>query len=541
MEKRYISENRYKKSTKRKRRDVNDIKQRQTIKVVDASINKSKKKTVTKKIKRTKKVKNTKLNNVIICIILIICIAIISRAILKEEGEPFIPIYFAQDENDEVINIGIITNQNLLSSDINHVLIYELNKYYKDMLLEVNEDYSITYKCISKINKISNSEYELFANEDLDMTAKNIKAVIETYMSDENSMYHTKVKNINSVTVVNDNVVNVKLNKDDPYFIYNLDLPLTLQNSKTNYILDNSSINDKLILKRNKKVDKTLPLRITVKGVSDMYEAVEAYKKDEIDLFITDAANVKNILGKYEYNLKTYRNGKTLFLVGNQESKIYQRQEVRKAIAYSIARDNIIKDVLNLKADKIDLPYIYDTVKYKYDVYAAENLLLTNNYVKKNNVYSKIENSKRFNLSMTLIVNKDDALKVSIAESIKNNLSAIGIEIMVDKLSEANLSKRIKNKDYDLLLASVALNTSPNIQFLNEYIYKTDSVQEAINNITSSSVENLPTNIKTLQQELSNSVSVIGVYADVSYIIYAKDMSSIDNTSYTNIFKSILK
>ena len=71
------------------------------------------------------------------------------------------------------------------------------------------------------------------------------------------------------------------------------------------------------------------------------------------------------------------------------------------------------------------MPYIYDSIKYKYDVYAAENLLLTSGYKKINKVYSKIENREKITLALDLLVNKADAKKVSVANIIKNNLDSL--------------------------------------------------------------------------------------------------------------------
>ena len=95
----------------------------------------------------------------------------------------------------------------------------------------------------------------------------------------------------------------------------------------------------------------------------------------------------------------------------NNKSEWLKNEEIRKVIAYSIDRDGIAKNTLNMTADIIDLPYIYDTVKYKYDIYAAENLLLSNGYKKVNKVYSKAGKQ----IELKLIVNKDDSEKINIA------------------------------------------------------------------------------------------------------------------------------
>lgn len=541
MEKRYISESRYKKGTVRKRRSIDTVRSNLTVNK-QAQVKPKTKIKIQKKVKKKtiKSSKQTKTANIIICVILLVLIAVISRAILKDENEPFIPLPFMVPENEEIIRIGVITQSNLLDYDTNNVVINELNKYSKDMLLEINEDYSITYKCISGVTKVSNKEYIVLRNEESDVNINSIKSAIDGYRKDKNSVYYTKLSNISSTSIVDENSLNVKLKNNDPYFIYNLDICLESASDNTNYVQDSVSTSNKLVFNRNKNTNKELPKQVIVTKYKDMYAAVEAYKESKINMFITNTENVENILGKYDYNIKAYRNGKSVFLLSNPKSELYQKEEVRQAIAYSIDRDGIIKNVLKSKGDKIDLPYIYDSIKYKYDVYAAENLLLTNKYAKSNKVYSKTENGVKTTLQLDLIVNKSDSIKVSIANRIKNNLNAIGIKINIEKLTSSDIKTRVKNGDYDLLLASVNLNNSPDISFIYSNLYLAQDMKKSISNVNNSSVQELNTNIINLQNVLSQNIAAIGIYCDVSYLIYSKDIIGIENISYMNLFKDIL-
>lgn len=540
MEKKYISEARYKKSSRKKRRDIKTIKEKS--KEVKSSKHitntKIKPKTVKKKIKLNKK--QSKLNNIITCIILLIIIAVISRAILKEDNEPFINIPLFVSSNEQVINIGVISEESLLDENTSNIVLNELNKYSNDMLLEINEDYSITYKVISKVNKVSNSEYILVKAEDVKISLSKIKNILDGYRLNKKSVYYNKLQNIKDITVLDNNTINIKLKNDDPYFIYRLDICLLNSSEQSNYLKDTNSTSDKLILNRNKRADKELPIKVIVTKYKDMYAAVEAYKADKIDMFVTNSENVKNILGKYEYNMKTYRNGQSLFLFGNPKSEIYSLYEVRQALAYGIDRDAIIEDILKSKGEKIDLPYIYDNSKYKYDVYAAENLLLTNGYEKVNKVYTKIENSKKTVLEMNLLVNKDDTIKVNIANKIKNNLDAIGIKVNVEKLKASKLQSRIKKGNYDLVLASVNLDNTPDIAFVKNNLFITDNMIQAVNDVAASETKSIATNINILSKSMSQTISCIGIYSDASYLIYNKNLVGIKDISYMNIFKNIL-
>ena len=170
----------------------------------------------------------------------------------------------------------------------------------------------------------------------------------------------------------------------------------------------------------------------------------------------------------------------------------------------------------------------------------AENLILTNGYKKEEKVYSRMQDGEKISLSLNLIVNKEDSINVNIANSIKKNLSAIGIEINVEKLSIDNITDRLNNNDYDLVIANVYLNESPDISFIKNNLYISETVQECFDLVESSSVEELPASIYKLQLELSNNVSIIGIYSDVSYVLYSKEIIGIEDVSFLNIFSKLL-
>lgn len=556
MEKKYIGEARYKKVTSRKRRNsktvrsnlnskhgytskiVSDLYKKEIAVPVETNSKVSSKSKLKKKIKRKKK--ESKLGNVLICLFLLIIIAVISRAIFKDENEPFLPFSFLEASNEQIVKIGVITADSLISKDTSNIVLNELHKYSKDMLLEITEDYTINYKVVSSVEKISNTEYILVIRDDSSIKSLQIKNELESYMINKKSVYYFRLNNIQSISIIGEKRISIKLNEPDEYFIYNLDICLSTANDNATYLQTTSSSDTKLVLNRQKTANKQLPAQIVAIRYKDMYSAVEAYKQKEIDLFVTDAENVQNILGKCEYNIKTYRNGKCIFLFANPTSPLYSREEVRKVIAYSLDRDGIINEILKSKGEKIDLPYIYDNVKYKYDVYAAENLLLTNQYTKKGKVYSKVENGAKINLELDLIVNKKDEIKIAIANKIKNNLSAIGVKINIEELSEAKIEERIQNGKYDLCLANVSLNNNPNISFLYNNLYLTEEIKEKMEVISNATCDTLSSDVKALQQVLSKEISAIGIYSDVSYVIYSKDIVGMQDIRYMNLFKGII-
>lgn len=515
MEKRYISENRYKKSGGRKRREVKKL----TNKSANKTTNKVVKTTSKPVKKKIRKRKNTRRSNIIVCVILLILIAVISRAILKEEGEPFIPEIF-KTENEQIISVGVITEENLLDKDTKNILIREMASYASDVLLRVDEEYNIEYVALDNVNKVSNSEYELVVNKKYVDYINDIKNVLENNEEIEN------VKNIS----IKDNIIHVKLDLDNPYFVYSLEIPINT-NINCYYNLSSNSNENKVVYDRAKNANIEIPKQIVITKYKDMYKAVTAYKNNEINMLVTSKSNVQNMLGKYEYNIKSYRNGETLFLFANPKSEIMQEKAVRQSIMFGIDRENIIKEVIDNMGDTIDLPYIYNVTKYRYDIYASENILLSNGYTKKNKVYTK--DSKV--IELTLIVNKEDTEKIEVANLIKNNLTSIGIKINVEKLSEEKLKDRINKGTYDIVLATLNLTKSPDISFVKDNLIGIEGT--SLENVTNM---NTMLEINAIQKDMSNNISCIGIYAKINYVIYNDSIVLLDNISYKNILKNLI-
>ena len=93
---------------------------------------------------------------------------------------------------------------------------------------------------------------------------------------------------------------------------------------------------------------------------------------------------------KFEANLLTIRRMISLYSEKTVVTALlFKLKEIRKALVYSLKREDIIKEINNSFSELIDLPFIYSEIKYKYDIYGAENELLSNGWKKENGIYTK--------------------------------------------------------------------------------------------------------------------------------------------------------
>ena len=258
-------------------------------------------------------------------------------------------------------------------------------------------------------------------------------------------------------------------------------------------------------------------------------------------MFFASSNNEMQLIGKSDYNVKKYKDGETLFLLGNKESDIFSRKEIRTALMYSLNREEIVKSSDNNFIEIIDLPFLYSSIKYKYDVVGAQNLM--NSYSWNKNAYGFYEKEDNGYKSATLrlLVNAEDQNKVNVANSIKTMAQNAGINIDVQALSQAEVQARVEAKDYDIVLATIYLNETPNIDFLRDYLDINETTAQAFKQVQESTVEDLSSNVQNLEYVLSDEVACIGIYARNINLVYQKYIYGFENLNYMSIFSNLDK
>lgn len=503
------------------------------------------------KDKNKKKVKNiyfpTPLK-ISFAIIGIVVIGFISKKIVKFENMPLISVFSNKENKKELqkeynLKLGItkLDTTDMLKS--RNIVLDELSLLSNSRLVEINKDYTINYLAAEKIEKINNKDYIVYLNKEYNLSVDDIKSGIEKIKSlGEESPYYKNIINISSVEEIEKNKsFKISLQNDDPYYIYKLDFPIEVQNNKNSegvkYSVQ-SKTDSALTLSKNKS--GTSLSTISLNNYQDSDDMVADFRDDKIDMFFASSDLTMQLIGKHEYNVKKYRDGENIFLFGNKDSKLFGLKEVRKALAYSLKREDIIKEVNKSFSELIDLPFIYSQVKYKYDIYGAENELLASGWKKKNGVYTKVIDGENRNLELNLIVKETDETKKKIASLLKEMAQNIGIKINVNILKEKEFNDKMENKDYDIIIADVFVNQYPDIEFLKEYVNINDVTNNAFSKVyESNSVKELTSSINSLEETLSSEVACIGILARNSNLVYQKYILGFEYTNYLKLFTDL--
>lgn len=571
MERNYINKNRYKSisKTSKQKRDVKintSVKSAKKIKLKDTE-----RKIDTKHLKNSKKTSDNNTNkkyknnflfnsgyNIILSLLkitfsvaILIGIGYISKKIIFTENNSISQVFSKKEEKSSLENeynfkVGVasIGEKDIVKSS--NILLNELSREVNLPLIKIKENYEVEYILLEKYEKIDETNYHIYLNKSYGVSNKDIIDTINLIKSlGDNNPYYSNVSNIAEVKEENEGIrINIKTS--DPYYIFTLTFPIysATNFSNTNLLTLNkeSSFNDSVMFLKNNNNNLVLKniSSINVKEYNDTDNMAKEFVNKNLDMFLTSSYSVMQMLGKHEYNVKKVRSGETLFLLGNPDSVLYKQSEIRKAIAFSINKEEIIKYLEAVYADPIDIPYIYSGIKYKYDITGAENLLISNSWKKSGGIYSKIIDGNRYNAEVKILVNETDEIKIRIADKIKEMVEKIGIRINIEKYSKVKIEEKINAKDYDFVLADVNLSENPNTSFLEKHIALEDRLKQ-LAVILKDSNENVG-NIKEVQEIFTSEVLAIGIYAKNINVVYQKYIGGFDEKlTYMNIFSDFRK
>ncbi|MDD3304335.1 MAG: ABC transporter substrate-binding protein [Clostridia bacterium] len=540
------SKERIKKSVKYKKETLKANREKNKIEIKDSYIKLNNSNNANKlKESKKKQIKKHDFTNVFKVLGLVACIALIallSRVIVKKENEPIVQADFNPKQKvtlmqDYDFKIGMSKLDTIDYLKSKNMILNELVSQTSNRLISVNKDYSIEYIVAKNIEKINNKQYFIELNQEYNIKPQDvINKINEMKMAGKDNIYYSKISNISNVEAQGNNALTISLKEEDPYFVYELSFPFVNIGNDFPYRMNNANNNS--VLFTRKKSSSTLK-SISFTGYNDIDNLIDDFKNSKIDMFTASSDSIMQLIGKYEYNVKKYRDGQTIFLFGNKESKIFNQKEVRQALVYSLNREEMVKKINASFSEVIDLPFIYSNIRYKYDIVGARNILIQQGWTNDKGMYKKKVNEEVLTLQLTLLVNEKDQTKVQIADMMKDMAENVGIRINIRKAKDQELQELIKKKAYDIILADVYSNDNPDITYLEEYLNINEKTNSALQIVKESKVVDLPKNIVSLQDVLSDEIACIGILARNTNVVYQKNINGFEDINYMKVLYNL--
>lgn len=511
---------------------------------------------------------------IFIFFIIAIIIAVIYKTNQKEEATVEEPTSSQEEEEiTKEITLGVaeFDTMNPILSKNKHV--QEISRIIFEPLLEIDKDYKLQ-KCLAKDwAKTSETTYLVKIRDDIkwsDGTALLVEDVIFTIQTIKqvSSIYYNNVQNITNVSKIDNDTIQITLDREIPFFEYNLIFPImsrtyyegqdfanTEKNSMpvgTGKFKIVQNISNAIILNKNEyyEREKITLEKITISKYGTLGELYNAFKLGKMDVMTTTNTNIQNYIGTIGYNMQEVAGREFDFLALNTQNPVLSNLEVRNAISHAINRENIVGTLYNNKYKVTDYPLDYgnwlkgDKGDTSYNPELAKQILEQNGWIFKYNKWQKTINYYTRTLNFKIVVQAANPTRVTVAEMIKADLEAIGIQVSIVKANDNQYQTYLQNKNYDAIIMGTTISISPNLEtyfgssnYANFDNAEMNTLINEVKNITREDL--LEEKYKKIRQIYNEQNPYIGLYS--SYYSVASSWALIGNINpnWYNIFIDI--
>ena len=439
----------------------------------------------------------------------------------------------------------------------NNKNVQNISKLIYDPLVTLTSDYKAEPCLAKEWAKQSDNSYLIKLRENVKwsdgqrFTAEDVRFTIDR-LKDTSSIYSYQVQHVTGVDIVDDYTIRINLDSDVPFFEYNLTFPIL---SKDYYEAEDFVNTEKnsspvgtgkykiaevqpsyITLVKNtsywdKDVNFTLE-KITVNLYSSIGELYNSFKIGNLDLISTDNDNLQEYIGTIGDSSKEMKGREHHFLALNMSNGFLARQEVRKAISYSIDKENIVSSIFNNKYFTSSSPLDYGNwlcqeqdASSGYNLEQAKQLLTENGWTYRNQYWQKTENYKTQRLQLNLLVKASNSSDVAVAENIKAQLENQGIRVNIVQASDDQYSNNLANKNYDIALCSITVSPSPSLETYfgenNLAGYTNEEVTNIMNEVKNTTDETiLKEKYKRLIEIYKTDIPYISLYSNKYTVAY---------------------
>lgn len=401
--------------------------------------------------------------------------------------------------------------------------------------------------------------------DDVIFTLNQIKAIPEC-------AYKQSAENIKAIEKIDDETLKLIYNQSFSGVLQTLFFPVI---PKHIYNIENSSdLAIKPIGSGPYKYDSMLPLEaIYLKANPDYFNGKPAIEQIQINLLPDEASSLYSFKqglidvvytdqiewGKYmnNHSNNSYEMVSPIyeFMGFNFSKSIFQNQNVRKALAYAIDREALVRLYYLDHAIISDTPispssYLYDSnmEMTPYDKEKAKLLLTQAGY--KLEAQPKDTPSSN-NLSFKLMVNEENKNRIKVATEIQKMYADIGVNMVIEKVDKATYLSRLENKQYDAFLGGWKLSYATDLSFafhssnsssgMNYINYRDEKMDELLMKAFTSSTQTLKNNYIALQKYFKEVHPYISLYFRKSVLLTKNTIQGDIQPTPTNVFKTIEK
>lgn len=321
------------------------------------------------------------------------------------------------------------------------------------------------------------------SSDDVVYTINTLKA------APEDSIYKSCVKNYKKVTKVDKYTLKIYFDQPFAFYLYTMNFPIIpkhyYQSGSDNslkpmgtgaYAFSKFTAMREIDLTANKNWFQGDVYISNIKGIITIEEKndLNAFEQKIADIINPQKFNWQQYAETKGVTLTEYPTYYYTFLGYNFNNTVLADKNIRQAVAFAIDRENIIKNEFLNHAYITEYPIHPKSwlntkmnIKYTSDDEKSKQLINTAGFsdTDKNGVLDRINNEKKEELNLRILVNNDNPTRLKIANNIKTSLENVGFTITLDSVDRVTYNNKIVNKDFDILLGEWKLSTIPDFTF----------------------------------------------------------------------------
>lgn len=369
---------------------------------------------------------------------------------------------------------------------------YYIEKLVYDSLFDYTENLAVEPKLVESYSVDTEKAYidiklksGIKFHDGKELTASDIAFTVNAINSKgSKSLYYSKASKIYSVVVDSDRELRIYFKNNYNCSLDCLTFPIvssTQYNSISEFInadnfmpvgtgqykVTSYDAHKDIILEPNDAYSgERAQNKMVVQIVPDKNNLANLIENDTITCYLDKGSQRKTDVADKEFAMFDILSNEVEFICFNTTKGTFKDAKVRKAAAYAIDSQNVLeKGYMNdgMLTDTIYYPNflgVEDTGNsYIYDKDKAA-ILLTELGYKDKNKDGKLEDSKDKELSVTILVNSDNANRIAAAKIISKNLENAGFSVTVNSVAWKDYQSQIKSKSFDILITGYTIEES---------------------------------------------------------------------------------
>lgn len=284
-------------------------------------------------------------------------------------------------------------------------------------------------------------------------------------LAKESSLYASRLTDVRSIRAVDGQVI-LTLSRPRGGLPALLDIPIVKEQGEglpplgTGRYLYSKEENDTVLLRTGVGAD-ALPERISLADMWGADDLISAFDTHEISLVTADLTGTDSLGYSGDYEAWDYPTTHMVYLGFRTDQGFCRDAVLRSAISRTLDRETIVTALYSRHAVAAALPchpessgYHHQTAQsLSYDLSLAQQILTEGGYTLSDEGLHK----GRSRVRLTLLVNTDNATRLSVANYLAQEMEKLGLAVTVKGLPWADYLTALKTGSFDLYLGETLL------------------------------------------------------------------------------------